>query len=195
MSFQLLTRNILILFVLSLMAACGGYHDQHQKDYRLFFNVEDDDLRREAGRLVDEFNRRTGAVVLKLAPVPEEANSTVELLAGLRDAEGKLGFGQWETATVQEPSIRHLEGRALKRRIDYTMHLEFDLEYFTARVGLPDDHPERQELSLLFFHEVGHGLQMDHDDDPHSVMYPVIHGVDGINYDRFFERVAAFFGL
>ena len=69
------------------------------------------------------------------------------------------------------------------------MRLELDKEYVTSRLG--GNEAKRYELMKLFFHEIGHGLQMDHDPDPKAVMYYDISG--NKDFDKYFEGVRAYF--
>ena len=52
-----------------------------------------------------------------------------------------------------------------------------------------------QHLYHLFCHEVGHGLQMDHDDEKQSIMYKSIPDSYAFQpeYDYFFDEARLFF--
>jgi predicted Zn-dependent protease len=56
------------------------------------------------------------------------------------------------------------------------MRLEFDEEYFRTRTGSSETSKMRIEKQKLFFHEVGHGLQLDHSANQEDVMYFDISG-------------------
>lgn len=172
--------------------SCGNYHESHIKEYRMYFNTNDTRILKEVKNLIRVYNQDVGYQVLHFVDTPSEANSTVLFTRGLRESEGKLGFGRWETDMYQEPDFRRLEGRTLERVIQYSMELEFDVGFFEERLSLPSSDPEWHRLYLLFCHEVGHGLQMIHADDEDDVMYPVIKSAEHVRFDAYFSSVRAF---
>ena len=78
------------------------------------------------------------------------------------------------------------------------MQLEFDYENFKAKsfdiLNQNDESDNFQHLYHLFCHEVGHGLQMEHDDEKHSIMYKSIPDsyVFQPEYEYFFSKARLF---
>ena len=73
----------------------------------------------------------------------------------------------------------------------------FDLENFKrkTRGRFDKGSVEWRHLYHLFCHEVGHGLQMDHDGNPRSVMYSKIsqQSRDDLDYEDYFTKAREFF--
>lgn len=189
-------RAFLSLFatiVLSFgLLSCGNYHESHVKDYRLYFATRDARVIKQVKELIREYNKDVGYQVLYFADTPGEANSTVLFTRGLKESEGKLGYGRWETEMYQEPDFRRIEGRTLERVITYSMELEFDVGFFEERLDLPKSHAEWRRLYLLFCHEVGHGLQMMHVDDEDDVMHSTIKSAEHVRFNEYFANVRSF---
>lgn len=179
----------LVAWVGAVLTGCGQYHTTYVKDYRLYFATEDNRLKSEGRRLIQVYNQRLGENVLSFAANPNEANSHVRFNRGMRDYEGKLGLGQWESNVNEEPDFRRIEGRPLERKIEYSMNIAFDEDFTLERSGMSEQNAEWQRLFLLFCHEVGHGMQLDHVDDEHNVMYPVIKSADSVNFDAYFAKI------
>ena len=99
----------------------------------------------------------------------------------LYGAEGTgVGWGQWISEIRAENPLTKLPGEKAKRTIAYSMRVEFDAEYMRR-----NDLYGKQKL---FFHEVGHGLEMDHNPtDAADVMYPDVVGEK--DFDQYFNRV------
>lgn len=180
----------LVLPLLALLAtACGsgGYKTTKIKDYRLALVQGPSELKRDFRQLVDDFNQQAGLVVLTYVDDPAQANSAIIITEGLHQRDGKVGWGQWMSERRSENPLSKMPGESVQRTIEYSMRLEFDAEYFRARHTETDSkaHYEKQKL---FFHETGHGLEMDHNPgDQTDLMYPDIAGDK--DFPRFFERV------
>ena len=82
-----------------------------------------------------------------------------------------------------ENPLTKLPGEKAKRTITYSMRVEFDAEYMRR-----SDLYAKQKL---FFHEVGHGLEMDHNPgDVRDVMFPDVAGDK--DFDDYFRRVRSY---
>ena len=182
---------VIAAIVLSLVG-CGDYQTSYSKSYSMYFDTQDQKVINETYRLVRIFNEKLGRNALLATRDHKAANSYVKFTRGLRNDDGKLGYGKWETSMYQEPDFRRIEGRTLERTITYSMQLEYDEGFYAERVGADLESEEWQELFLLFCHEVGHGMQMDHHPDEKNVMYYLINGADGIKFDEYFAQVRAF---
>ena len=181
-----------LLLSLALLASCG-YKEVEVKNFRLYFNSQDAGLVREAKRLTQYYNQRAGSEVLHIAETADGANSNVIWTKGLQTQDGKIGYGAWQAESKQDSPLVNLEGRKAKRKVKYSMSLEFDYDFFVQRMSGAQTSPQWQELFVLFSHEVGHGLTMSHDEDKKSVMYKYVDGADGVKFDEYFARVRAFF--
>lgn len=190
-SSALLFSSAIPILLLSLVSVgCGSsYKTTKIKNYTLSVVNDDKRLKAEFNDLIDDFNRFTGSEVLTYVENPEQANSAIILTKGLKQRDGKVGWGQWLSETKSDSPVA-TPGNKPKRTISYSMRLEFDLEYYTSRLKNPGE-KETIEKQKLFFHEVGHGLEMDHVTSSESeVMYPDISGDK--NFELFFEQVRAY---
>lgn len=171
-------------------SACGtSYKTTKVKRYTLAVVNEDQTLKEEFRDLIDDFNRFSGIEILHYVHEADQANSAIILTKGLKERDGKVGWGQWLSETKSDNPVT-TPGNKPKRTVTYSMRLEFDLDYYTSRLGI-DDEKETIEKQKLFFHEVGHGLEMDHVGDNRSdVMYPDISGTK--RFTPFFERVRSY---
>lgn len=167
--------------------ACGSeYKDVDVKHYVLAVAGNNQQHKSIFSDLVKRFNEQTGFEALYYTFDEREANSLIQVTAGLDDYDGKIGWGQWSRQTRVESPAKRLRGQMPRREKHYSMQLEFDQEYVVTRYLR---HRSRDDLDLLklFSHEVGHGLEMDHDENPRSVMYFDISG--GKDFPEFFKRV------
>ncbi len=181
---------ISILLLSSVSVGCGSsYKTTKVKNYTLSVVNDDPRLKAEFNDLIDDFNRFTASEVLTYVENPEQANSAIILTKGLKQRDGKVGWGQWLSETKSDGPVT-TPGNKPKRTISYSMRLEFDLDYYTSRLK-NDGEKETIEKQKLFFHEVGHGLEMDHVSSAESnVMYPDISGEK--NFELFFEQVRSY---
>ena len=181
---------ISILLLSFVAVGCGSsYKTTKVKNYTLSVVNNDPRLKAEFKDLIDDFNRFTGSDVLNYVENPEEANSAIILTKGLKQRDGKVGWGQWLSETKSDSPVT-TPGNKPKRKISYSMRLEFDLDYYTSRLQSTGE-KETIEKQKLFFHEVGHGLEMDHVTSSESnVMYPDISGDK--NFSLFFEQVRSY---
>lgn len=186
-------RKLFFVLLAIGLAGCGEYHETHVKVYNLYFHTSSAKIQQEARRLIATYNRDVGMPVLAYASNIEDANSNVVFRYGLNATENKLGFGRWETTTYQEPDYRRVEGRTLERVVVHSMELEFDQTIFEEYAGRPTWDADWKMLYLLFCHEVGHGLQMGHQEqDNNDVMYPRVGRNDSVRFDRYFDQVRLF---
>jgi hypothetical protein len=187
--------RILLLTLLSV--ACGRYSEVNVRDYKIHFATVEPELTQAAEDLIVEFNTKAGMPVFTLERDREQANSYVSFNKGLNLREKKIGYGQWMTQVRQEPSMRILEGRDLKRTVYWGMNIEFDYTYFRDRAIKPKDSIKWKTLFLLFCHEAGHGFKLDDTyeaSEKSNVMHGEIAEVDVAikNFDAYFNYVRDF---
>lgn len=184
-SFSALRRLVLTVSCCSFAAACGtpSYDTVKIKQYKLSLAQGDSSLVPELKQLVTDYNTQAGVHVLDYVDNAADANSAIIITAGLQSAtDGKVGLGQWMSETEVDSPISAIGGKG-KRTITYSMRIEFDQNYMKTKT-----HYDNQKL---FFHEVGHGLEMDHiQNDQTEVMYPDVDGDK--NFPRYFQRVQAY---
>ena len=187
-----------LLALTPLFTACGQYAEVHEKHYKIFFNTQNAAILSEADRLITNFNDNVGFYALEKVGTIGDANSTVQFPKGLRENEGKLGYGQWRVERGHNHAIHRALNKDVTHKVEYSMGLEFDFDFVKSRAGKDFDDPEYIRLVALFNHEVGHGMQMDHSSDPQSIMYPSIHSsanVESYDFEAFYERVRGFLTL
>lgn len=171
-----------------MMPACGkAYKVQKFKEYRLHVVESPVPLEKEFQELIENFNEKAGQRVLTYEKDPSKANSPIIVTSGLKaSTNGKVGLGQWIAESETSESALTLEGNRSKQKISYSMRLEFDLEYFTSRAEKTQ--PNTYDKQKLFFHEAGHGLEMNHNTkNTGDLMYPDISG--NKDFEVFFQQV------
>lgn len=186
-------------FFSQLLGACGSsYETVHVKDYRVFVETGSFEIQDTINELTISYNDEFGAEALTLVDDEEDANSYIRFISGLRATKNKLGLGQWITVTAHEGQDVIAGGsKSLEKTIVHTMELDFDLENFEQKQAGKQDRSsgDWKHLYHLFCHEVGHGLQMGHDEHKQSVMYPSIpeQSRNNLDYVSYFDRARAFF--
>ncbi len=178
--------------------ACGSYQTVHVKDFKIFVETDSSQVREAVVYLADQYNDEFGAEALKLVDERENANSHIRFVSGLRERQNKLGLGQWVTITAQEGrDLIPIGNNDLEKTVVHSMEIDFDLENFTEKMKKIDapGSGEWRHLYHLFCHEVGHGLQMDHEDSIHSVMYRSIpdNSRPHVDYESYFTKARLFF--
>jgi hypothetical protein len=191
----MLRRTLSLLATLFVFSACQEYHVVEVKDFRIYAETQDPELKHAIKVLAQRYNRDMGVQALTIVDREEEANSRIRFTAGLHDDGHRLGLGKWITTTQRESSLT-LKGEKNIRTVAYAMEIEFDLENFERKAGQIDDSgsEEAQHLYHLFCHEIGHGLQMEHTRESSSVMYPTIpdSSTRYIDYKAYFSRARSF---
>jgi hypothetical protein len=188
-------KNSVLLLLAAVgiaFSACGGKVDERlNKEYVLGVSATDPETTDEFRKLIKEFNDLAGIEALRFTEDYTVADSLILLTKDLQATDGKVGWGQWVT---QSKDANVLSGAKFKveRTIDYAMRLEFDENYILSRRNAASGSPEHYELQKLFFHEVGHGLQMPHHPTKTDVMYYEISGPK--DFDLYFNEVGIFFG-
>ena len=189
MSLPRASRLLLSIFAISSLAACGSssYDTTKVKSYKLAVLSTNADIKTEFKKLIADFNTEAGMTVVNYVDSASDANSSIILTPGLREKTGgKVGLGQWLSETRSDNPMTSI-GKDPKQEIDYSMRLEFDETYITDNMG----HNDRQKIienQKLFFHETGHGLEMNHNpNDIRDVMYPDVSGDK--DFDPFFAKV------
>lgn len=178
----------------AVLSSCGtSYHEEEIKDYTLATDSHDPVIKDELARLTKDFNDSAGFEAIKFSYDISHANSIITITKGLDSRDGNLGYGQWIAEIDEESSATRVTGgRQPHRTTVYSMKIEFDEDYLVSHLN-PTTPAEKDELRTLYFHEVGHGLQMNHDPEVSSVMYKYISGTK--DFASFFGRVRQYFGI
>ncbi|MEZ4741263.1 MAG: hypothetical protein R3B45_02260 [Bdellovibrionota bacterium] len=176
------------------LLACGSRSDKNYiKNYVLAVENGDAKTRLKFEALISEFNEYAGIEALHYSQSMDDANSIINLVKDLRyrsDDGHKIGWGQWMTTTTEKRSYSGFKRNDLKT-IEYSMHIELDQDYVESRILSAKNSAAHYDLQKLFFHEVGHGLQMPHNPDKNHMMYEEISGYK--DFAGFFEEVMHFF--
>jgi len=178
---------------LPLFFSACGYKNVEIRDYWVYLDTDDASIAKETRRLVYYYNQEIGLEALKITDKKENANSAMIWTSHLSDAGGKIGYGRWESRTEQDSKFISVLGQRPTRTVNYSMDVEFDREFFVERMSQAKTSAQWQELFVLFCHEVGHGLTLEHDPDPKNVMYKYIEGADGVKFTEYFSRARGFF--
>jgi hypothetical protein len=170
----------LIVFLNALyLSGCAAIQEALTvPDYQVGVEVEDELVRNRISELIQSFNVEVGEQLLTFVSDPKRATSPIRLVAGLEEMTGKLGFG----AQLFKP-----ERRGVTFRRTATFRIDLDKEYVLQRAPGPEGTIGHDDLRLLIFHEIGHGLGLDHTRDPEDVMYPDLGGAK--DFPAFFNSV------
>lgn len=185
-------RSLLSLLPLALLSvlstACGASYDTEKvKDYRMAVLSDDPKVKAEFANLIEDFNEHAKMRVLTYVADAKDANSAIILTQGLQQRDGKVGWGQWMSNTDSDNPVVTMPGQKAKRTVEFSMRVEFDADYIKSRM-VNEDAKKLTEKQKLFFHEVGHGLEMDHNEkDKSDLMFPDISGEK--DFERFFSGV------
>lgn len=183
----------------SLLTGCLEYKIHEVKDFRIFVDTDQPKLQYAIEVLALQYNRDVGAHALTIVHDRAESNSTITFVEGMNNSEGhKLGLAQWVTNQSEKNSMAS-QGPRKSVTIDYGMEVEFDRENFLSRADFVNDPRtnEFQHLYHLFCHEIGHGMQLDHNSDINNVMYKSIPDTTTrvIDYDGYFRSIRAFLNI
>ena len=193
---MLLLRWTCVLLSIVVLNACGQNRLVEVKDFKIFVETDEPSLTQVMMKLAGRYNQEFGSDVLHIVSTQAESNSLIRFQENLREDGNKLGTGQWITTTTMGKSMS-LEGEIRTTRVEFGLEVAFDKENFDTKAALFDTNAEsNQHLYHLFCHEIGHGMQMDHSDDKHSVMFPSIPEKANreIAFADYFTRARAFMG-
>lgn len=186
-------RAICLLIITLSATACGNAYKVHKvKQYTLAITSGSTPAMITTFQtLIKEYNGLAGSSILTYTNNAAVANSSIKITKGLVTSSagglgaGKVGLGQWLSETSIENSVAPLPGQMAKETIRYSMRVEFDLDYMTTKT--------HYELQKLFFHEIGHGLELNHDEsDIHDVMYPDVGAGDTKDFNTYFAYVRSY---
>lgn len=181
------------------LVACKEYKVREIKDFRLYVNSDDQELKSAIKELAAQYNKDVGANALTVVDDKDSSNSDISFVENLKDDQGsKLGLGQWITTEKEKNNFKAL-GAAKEVTVYHSMSLEFDAANFEGKLkGLSDKTSnEYKHLYHLFCHEVGHGMQLDHSDNMNSVMYKSIPSkyTRVIDFESYFTYVRSYMNV
>jgi|GEM_PF-1103480 len=184
---------ILAMSIALSLSGCGStVNEVKVKEFKLaLVNSSEPGLVGVFRKLVDDYNNEAGLRALTFVDSAEQANSAVIVTKGLQKRDGKVGWGQPLAEIDEQRLVDDLNGIKINRTTRHFMRVEFDEEYFRQRMESTEE-SAMYDLKKLFFHEVGHGLEMGHEPaDKENLMYPDISGSK--NFADYFNRVRAYF--
>ncbi|RYZ84032.1 MAG: hypothetical protein EOP04_18805 [Proteobacteria bacterium] len=179
--------------------ACKQTKTREVKDFRLYVNSEDAELKAAIKELAAQYNKDVGANALTVVDNKSDANSNISFVENLADDNGaKLGLGQWIT-TAQAKNKYQASGATKEVTVYHSMALEFDTANFEGKLGGMKDKTsdEYKHLYHLFCHEVGHGMQLDHSEEKSNVMFRSIpdHYSRTIDFNGYFAYVRSYLNI
>ena len=185
---------VFCLFAISLSGCGPAYKEKDIKNFVLATPENDDKIKDLLSKLVSEFNSYAGFNALTFSYDTANSNSPVNIVVGLEDRTNHIGETQSIVDTESDFELGSYVGvgQRPERRNYYSMHIDLDRDFIEKRID-NNDQASHYDLQKLFFHEVGHGLTMDHVPSKSDVMYASIDG--NKDFAGFFRRVRAFFGI
>lgn len=183
----------LITLLAALCAtACGSdYKVVKVKQYRLALTQGDASFKSTFESLINDFNTAAGSTVLTFENDAAKANCSIAVIKDLvkQNADGlgtgKVGLGQWVTQSKQDNPVVIVPGEKPTETILYSMNVQFDQDYLKNGT--------KYDLQKLFYHEVGHGLELDHNEaNQKDVMYPDVGVGDTKDFDSYFKYVKSY---
>lgn len=172
--------NIFNLLTIMFMATgCGDLTGRSiEHNYLVHVRASQPEVHDQFERLVNDFNQSIGEELLSYSRDESASGSLVQLIRGLESGTGKLGFGGRVVSTIRT---------GLRITRSYSMKIELDSSYVEKRIPSNIGSKDYNEVRLLFFHEVGHGLGFRHAASPKDVMYEDLQG--NKDFPSFFERI------
>jgi len=182
----------LILLVLS--AACSpDIQEVDVKEFRLLIKTDHVPTRLALSNLISAFNSEVGFYAIQEVTQEADANSFMTVKEGLYTPEGRnLGWGQWVIESETESPAFFIHTGELQRTNKHSMNIELDRNFIQKRVDQPSEDGQL-EMKTLVWHEIGHGFQLDHEDDHNSVMYPEVDKTPR-DFAVFFQKIRTYFG-
>lgn len=177
-----------LLTISTLLIGCGeDYKVIKIKDYKLsIFQGEESDFK-ILEDLINRYNQDVGRHVLSFERSPASANAPVKIMPSLREvypeaSSDPAGVGSSYVITKTEHPLVEVTGRKAKMWMKHFMELFFQQDIFRSN--------NPQLVYRLFCHEVGHGLEMDHNRaSRHEVMYPYLYDDPETDFNSYFEHV------
>ena len=120
--FSFISRLGLLVVVSTVVVGCGGSPETTLvKDYRLVVIDNDPAIKDQFRRLVSDFNDFVGQRALSYTDDVTTANSRIILTSGLKQRDGKVGWGQWISESTTEATFL---ARTSVKTVKYRMALE-----------------------------------------------------------------------
>ncbi|MCX6131359.1 MAG: hypothetical protein NTX25_20145 [Proteobacteria bacterium] len=162
----MLKRSITVLAGLLVSFGCRETKEFHQvKNFQIYVDSDEEVFTHAIKTLAADYNSKLGIEVLNVVDTEELSNSVIHFKSGMSNDNKKLGLGQWHTAT-QAKTLGQVNKKQITT-VTYGMEITFDRENFKRKSLLIMDtnSDEYKHLFHLFTHEVGHGMQLDHNND------------------------------
>lgn len=190
---NLMMMNIILLVFLNV--GCGSRGDTLKKEYRFYLETNDDAVERVINHLFKELNESAKTNKFGVVDGVETANSRISLQEDLLINERKLGFGQYIIWKRPNHIANFIRTKGTTK--EFGISISFDKETIieAADIFMAGNDESDLFLKRLFFHEIGHGLEMNHDDDPDSVMYYAVpRGEDlyDTEFENYFQKVRTY---
>ncbi len=125
--------------------------------------------------ILAEFNQRLGSNIASLCT--ENCNGVIEFVSPRED--GVVGLCEPSTYVRSKSHFSMKKGwiRQRKSELRADIKISSDLR----------NRGNQEFLRTIIFHELGHGLLLDHSSNEHDVMFAVVNGEK--NFDMYFEQV------
>jgi len=182
-------HKFIIIINLCFLAACGTDTSKN-KSYHLAFVGSDYGLYQTFQGLIDNFNQSAGKTVLFLETDATKASSQIQLVENMVNITNFDGIAENGILGDGRPVISQSQTKFGFKTADnknYSMVIKFDLHFI--------QNSRAKGLAIIFDHEVGHGLEMQHTANIKDIMYPNCEITDtDKDFDGYFKAVRNYVG-
>jgi hypothetical protein len=160
--------------VLLALAACGSMESVSVRFALQPIGVPDRQLL-DINEILEEFNQRSGSNIAYLCS--QDCTGTIEFIGRRSDAV----VGLCEPSTYVRSKSRFSMKTGLTQERKSELRADIKLSSDLMAEG------NRDFLRTIIFHELGHGLLLEHSPSEQDVMFAVVNGEK--NFDSYFEQV------
>ncbi|MEI8025311.1 MAG: matrixin family metalloprotease [Pseudomonadota bacterium] len=167
-------RFLFSLTVLLALAGCGSKESVIARFALEPVGIPESQLV-DISAILAEFNERLGSNLASLCS--EDCTGVMELVSPRED--GIVGLCEPSTYIRSKSRFSMSKGWTRQRKSELRADIKISSDLMNEG--------NKAFLRTIIFHELGHGLLLDHSSNEHDVMFAVVNGEK--DFDRYFEQV------